>query len=89
MDHTKLQWKFEAVPVNEKYYPNGVKSSYRAFASNEVVKIEHRPKTQCSSRLGSLTGLEPVLVKVAWEPQIDLEKCRELDGLYLLQNLPG
>ena len=45
-DHTQLQWKFEAVEVteaNKAYYPNGVKVSYKYYASNEVVKIVKKP----------------------------------------------
>ena len=89
LDHTQLQWKFEAVPINAQYYPHGVKSSYRYYANNEVVKIEKRPKTQCRSRLGSLTGLEPMFIKVVWQPEVDLADGRELDGTYLLRNIPG
>jgi hypothetical protein len=39
VDWTQLQWIFEAVPVSE-YFPCGVRTTYRKFASDSVILIE-------------------------------------------------
>ena len=52
---TQLQVKCEAVILSD-LFPNGVATSYKKFSSDRVVGIEKRPKAECKTRLGLLTG---------------------------------
>lgn len=79
----------EVTEANKAYYPNGVKVSYKYYASNEVVKIVKKPYAQCTSSLGALTSLEPILIKCDWQPEVDLNLGREFDGTFVLHSLPG
>lgn len=89
LEDTQLQWRFEAVEVHRVHFPLGVKTTYRAYASDQVVKIRKLPKLQCSSRDGCLTGLEACTVLVRWEPAFDPQKGSMVEGTFLLKSMPG
>ncbi len=69
-DETKLQWHFRAVMPSAKF-PLGVKTMYRSYASDQVVMLKQVTKSQASTDIGRLTGLEPYTVLVRWEPASD------------------
>ena len=52
---TQLQVKCEAVTISD-LFPNGVATYYKKFSSDRVVGIEKKPKAECTTRLGLLTG---------------------------------
>jgi glycosyltransferase involved in cell wall biosynthesis len=59
--YTQHRWRFEAVETCAEF-PFGVKTLYRAYASDRVIEIFKTEKSQCISRIGQLIGLEPVSV---------------------------
>jgi hypothetical protein len=76
LEDTVHQWKFEAVATDTLNYPFGVKTMYRLYASNQIVRIDKRPRCQCSSSEGVLTGLEVSTLLIRWEPALDHQvKC--------------
>lgn len=87
LDHTQLQWRFDAV-TRCWQFPNGVKTVYRAYSSDRVVELIEKPKAQCLTSIGSFTGLEPVTTIVRWYPTKDCDKIRCVEGFYLLVKLP-
>lgn len=89
LEDTQHQWRFEAVPVHTVHFPLGVKTTYRAYASDQIVKIRKLPKLQCISRDGCLTGLEACTVLVRWEPAFNPLKGQMVEGTFLLKTLPG
>jgi hypothetical protein len=87
--NTQHQWRFEAVEPS-KYFPYGVKSTYRAHSSDVVVEFEKMPKGVCVSLIGQTTGLECSTVHVRWYPSPDCDESRPgIEGFYLLRQLPG
>ena len=54
---TQHRWSFEAVDQSAEF-PFGVKTMYKAYASDKVVEIMKMPKEECISDLGRLTGLQ-------------------------------
>ncbi|KAJ1436461.1 hypothetical protein B484DRAFT_428616 [Ochromonadaceae sp. CCMP2298] len=88
LDNTVHQWRFEAVEPDPVQFPRGVKIMYRTYASEEVVKIVKKPKRQCKSADGTLTGLEAVTCLVSWQPVRDLRTGKEMDGMYILRGMP-
>ena len=76
---TQLQFIFESISVDEKYFPLGVKIQYRAFSADKVILLK-----QTSNHL---TGLEPMFVDVTTYPLEDKEAGTPA-GLSLLHSLP-
>jgi hypothetical protein len=62
-DCTQLQFTFESCPVDPKYFPLGVKITYRAFCEDKVVLIKQSQTHP--------TGVEPYQVDVSTFPVAD------------------
>ena len=85
---TQHRWCFEAVD-NSVYFPFGVKTMYKAYASDKVVEIHKIPKTECVTPLGRLTGLEPRTTYSAWYLREETIVNRYgVEGFYLLTKIP-
>lgn len=92
--HTKLQtqhqWRFEAVK-DDPYFPLGCKTTFRAYSSSRVVEFAKKPKQQCTSVVGTWTGMEPATVICTWEPEasgVNSLPGRPVEGFYILTGLP-
>ena len=70
------------------YFPTGVKTCHRKWASDKVIEFEHKPPNQCISPIGRLTGFEPVLVFSVWHPTKELNRDRPVEGFYILRDIP-
>ena len=81
---TQLQWKFEEVLACEDF-PNGVKTSYRAFAEDEVVEIVRSP-VPADTLEGMLIGLKAIKTKVEWFPTANPNG--RADGMFILKSIP-
>jgi hypothetical protein len=55
---TQHRWSFEAVEHTSEF-PFGVKTMYKAYASDKVVEIFKMTKEDCITGKGQLTGLKP------------------------------
>ena len=85
---TQHQWLFEAV-VAQPLFPFGVKTMYRAYSANRVVEFTRKPPSECFTRVGRLTGMEPYTAHVCWHPAKDsIENRSGVEGFYLLHSLP-
>lgn len=88
-EQTQHVWKFESINISRDF-PLGCKVMYRAYASSKVVEIIERPKHQCLTNLGQLTGLEAVTAVCKWYPDGSEPEGRPgVDGMYLLQQRPN
>jgi hypothetical protein len=76
---TQLQFTFESCPVDPKYFPLGVKMTYRAYCEDKVVLIK-----QCQTHV---TGVEPYLVDVVTFPIADPTTGAPA-GMSLLKSVP-
>jgi len=70
------------------YFPIGVKTCYRRWATDRVIEFEPKPPQQCISPIGRHTGLEPVLVYSIWHPTKELNPDRPVEGFYILREMP-
>lgn len=81
--NTKHQWRFECVPIST-YFPLGW-TTYRAYANDRVIEIIEL----CVTDIERLTGLDPVMTDVRWEPNADADPNRPgIEGMYLLKEIP-
>jgi hypothetical protein len=87
LEHTKLRWRFEAVPQDE-FFPNGCKTTFRSHSNDKVVEIYKKDKLQCLTGLGQLTGFEPLTTYVQWEPSRGTIENRPVEGMFLLNAIP-
>lgn len=88
-EKTQLCWTFEAVVKND-FFKHGCKTTYRAFCSDTIIEFQKRLKSEALSRVGQLTGLEPVQVSVINHPAADSDPNRPgIEGFYLLTKIPG
>jgi hypothetical protein len=62
-EFAKLVWTFQAVPVDEDFFPLGVKTTYRAFAAAKTAIIQQDPDAPL--------GYSAVNVVSMDEPQVD------------------
>lgn len=85
---TQHCFKFEAVNSSQ-YFPLGVKVSYRAYCSDQVVEIEKKPKHLCITPIGQLTGLEAYTTIVKWYPDKETSPERPVEGFYILTGMPN
>jgi len=87
-ENTQHIWLFEAVQQSPMF-PFGVKTLYRAYASDKVIEFEKKHPSDCYSHIGSLTGLEPRTVHVRWYPDEKTIASRQgIEGFHLLTKLP-
>jgi hypothetical protein len=84
-EETQLQWKFVQVDVSE-FFPMGVKTTYRAFAQDEVVEIVKSPFPP-DTFSGQIIGLKAIKTEVHDYPR-DNPNGRP-DGMYILKKLPS
>ena len=85
---TQHQWLFEAVEA-DIYFPFGCRTTYRAYCSDKVVEFYKKAPSQCVSKIGRYTGLEPVSVVCRWYPSADCDPNRPgIEGMSILTNLP-
>ena len=85
---TQHRWSFEAVQSCSEF-PFGVKTMYRAYASDKVVEITKIAKEDCVTDIGRLTGLEPRTTFSLWYPRHDSISNRlGTEGFYLLTKVP-
>lgn len=89
-EDTQHCFKFEAVDVTPDF-PYGVRTTYRAYASDKVIEFTKKPKNQCLSPIGRRTGLEPHTLEVTWGPWRDsnININKKVLGFYILKNIPS
>jgi hypothetical protein len=89
-ESTQHQWRFEA--VDSINFPDGCKTTYKAYSSDNVVELILKPKGQCLSAVGQYTGLEPVSVYCPWQPAasglFSDPRRQGIEGFYILRNIP-
>jgi len=71
------------------YFPLGSKTSYKKNASEWVIEFESKAPDQCISPIGRSIGMEPILVQSVWQPTIELNPDRPVEGFYLLREVPN
>jgi hypothetical protein len=76
---TQLQFIFESCAVDAKYFPLGVKTTYRAFSEKKVVLIRQTQAHAC--------GLEPFEVDIKTFPEAD-PKTGAPAGFSVLKSVP-
>ena len=80
--NTQLQFIFEAVDPSE-FFPHGVKTTYRAYASDIVVKIiENKQLPCCFEAVNEETVVYP-------ESKILPDGTRQPEGMFVLRKLPN
>lgn len=80
--NTQLQFIFEAVTPSE-FFPHGVKTTYRAYASDFVVKIiENKQLPCCFEAVNEETVVYP-------ESKILPDGTRQPEGMFVLRKLPN
>jgi hypothetical protein len=84
-DETQLQWIFEHCDISE-HFPMGVKTTYRAFAQDEVVEIVRSPFPP-DTFAGQCIGLKAIKTQVFDYPR-DNANGRP-DGMFILKKLPS
>ena len=62
-EDTQHQFQFSAVEISTDF-PFGCRTMYRAYASDKVIEFVKKPKAQCLSPIGLITGLEPHTLQV-------------------------
>jgi hypothetical protein len=84
---TQHQWRFEAVKESI-LFPLGCKTTYRAYSSDVVIEFVKKPQSQCISPIGQFTGLEATTLHCCWYPTQFCDSTRNIEGFYLLRNIP-
>lgn len=85
---TQHQWRFTAVEISPAF-PLGCKTCFRAYSSDQVIELIHKPKELCISEIGRFTGLEPTYLHCNWYPSPQCDPNRPgIEGMYLLEKLP-
>lgn len=85
---TQHQWLFDAVEP-DMYFPFGCRTLYRAYCSDTVIEFFKKAPSQCVSKIGRYTGLEPVTVACKWYPSADCDPKRAgVEGMSILTDLP-
>ena len=87
LDETVHQWKFEAVAPDSDF-PLGVKTMYRMYASDQVIKIDKVAQFAAKTVDATLTGQFAYTLLVQWEPAVCPDEKRMVEGTYLLNSLP-
>lgn len=75
-----MAWRFDAVPRSTLSFPLGVKTVYRAFASDDVYEIVEDQSNPL--------GWSPRRTICTWQPAIDHSLGIAIEGMYVLQRLP-
>ena len=88
-EDTQHQFKFDAIKPSTDF-PFGCRVMYRAYASDKVIEFVKKPKEQCLSPIGRLTGLEPHTLLVTWGPKkpSTINHAQFVTGFYLLTEMP-
>lgn len=88
-EDTQHMFQFEAIKATTDF-PLGCRTMYRAYSSDRVVEFVKKPKAQCLSPIGQLTGLEPYTLSVSWGPTraSTVSSDKEIVGFYILKSLP-
>ena len=81
---TVHQWYFSRVTPNI-YFPLGVRTLYRDYVSDKVVELKSVEKTKAVTRLGQLTGYDPVTHYSRWYPDETSIRFRPIAGMYILK----
>lgn len=88
-DQTQHSWRFEAVQKSDAF-PNGCKTTYKAYSSDVVVEIKKVNPLQCRTPMGRSVGLEPYRVYNTWQPEAYGKNSpparRHIEGTYLLKH---
>ena len=88
---TQHQWRFEA--VNSVHFPDGCKTTFKAYSSDKVVEFVKKPKQQCIGIIGQYTGLEATTLYCPWYPSangLGSDPNRQgVEGFYILRNIPN
>lgn len=87
-EKTQLQWRFRAVAVDD-YFPLGVQTTYSAAPFDKGFEILQMSKDVCRTKLGQLTGLEPVPTFFEQWPKPGTYHDRPVAGMHLLTHMPS
>ena len=80
---TVHQIYFSRVPLSV-YFPLGVRVMYRDYISPRVVELKPVEKNRAATRIGQLTGFDPVTHYSRWYPDENTIPFRSVAGFYLL-----
>ena len=83
LDLTVHQFYFSRVP-HSLYFPLGVRTLYRDYVSNKVVELRSVEKHRATTRIGQLTGFDPVTHYSRWYPDERTIHLRPVEGFYFL-----
>jgi hypothetical protein len=81
---TVHQWHFSRVKPSI-YFPLGVRTLYRDYVSDKVVELKSVEKSKAVTRLGQLTGYDPVTHYSRWYPDEGSIRFRPIAGMYILK----
>jgi len=78
------QFYFSRVPVSV-YFPLGVRTLYRDYVSDRVVELKPVDKNRAITRVGQLTGFDPVTHYSRWYPDENTIPRRQVAGFFILR----
>ena len=81
---TVHQWYFSRVHKSV-YFPLGVRTLYRDYVSDKVVELKAVDKHKAATRIGQLTGYDPVTHYSRWYPDENSIRFRPIAGMYILK----
>ena len=81
---TVHQFHFCMVPKSP-YFPLGVRTAYRDYVSDRVIELKAVEKLQAITRIGQLTGYDPVTHHSCWYPGDTDIPFRSTAGIYFLR----
>ena len=83
LDLTVLQFHFAQVEKSV-YFPLGVRTLYRDYCSDRVVELKPVEKAKAVTKIGWLTGFDPVTHYSRWYPDEHSIPFRPVTGFYFL-----
>ena len=84
LELTTHQFYFCRVP-DSVYFPLGVRTLYRDYVNDKVVELKPVEKNKAVTRIGQLTGFDPVTHYSRWYPDERSIPFRSVSGFSLLQ----
>ena len=82
-DLTVHQFYFSRVPASV-YFPLGVRVLYRDYVSDKVVEFKPTERNRAVTRVGQLTGFDPVTHYSRWYPDENTIPFRSVAGFSIL-----
>jgi hypothetical protein len=83
---TVHQW-YISVVEKSIYFPLGVRTLYRDYVNDKVVELKSVEKSKAATRIGQLTGYDPITHYSRWYPDENSIRFRPVAGFFVLKVL--